>query len=303
MKFHHLLIAALALAAGNASAQTVLFAPNPATGSNGPSGPPTTYTAGTPYTLTTSGSGTITYAPTSFTVGGASSSGNAAYIKSTETVANTNDVHSQFTFTPTYSDVDSTGAASGQTNISLFSLEPNTGANNNVLGITLQTLGYGVDTASIIVNSGISFGGGNTNNGGPNEYSSHGVNSLSGVTLTLSLYQVYATDGSGNTSVTTTGRLSSTTNPDLFDYDYIVMAPAANSTANGYDPANNTGNGGLIFQAGLITTDGDPSFINPGATVAFSGINVASVPEPSTYVIVAGGIVLLICFVRRRIAA
>jgi hypothetical protein len=80
-------LAAVAFTSGAASASTVLFAPDPSTGSNSPSSPPTSYTAGTPYTQTNANGGTITYSPTTFTVGDiASSSGEEAYISSTESV-------------------------------------------------------------------------------------------------------------------------------------------------------------------------------------------------------------------------
>ena len=116
------LIASAALTMTTSSAAT-LFAPDPSTASNSPSSPPTSYTAGSPYTQTTN-DGTITYSPTGFTTGDYSVSGNTAYISSTETVPGSDIINTSITFTPNYSAVESNGSQSGSTDTYILQLIP-----------------------------------------------------------------------------------------------------------------------------------------------------------------------------------
>ena len=291
------LAVAVSLTTTGLSAET-LFAPEYGTGT--PNGAPTGYTVGTPYTATTSGGGTIAYTPSTMTVGDGSNNASTAYLESYEHVKNTNIITEDLTFTPHYSNADPTGSVGGQSNDTLFELVPTTGSNNDVLAVTLQTLGYGNNQASILLSTGIAFGG--ATQVGSSEYTSSGVDSLNGVTLHLELQQTFVTTMNGIQMITTTGNLYGAHNALLDTFNYTDT----DNVQTGYDPANNFGmGGGLRLRVGETQVSNTDGFVNAGQSVTFGAVNVSSpsVPEPSAYALLLGGLGGLAFVARRRMTA
>jgi hypothetical protein len=140
-------------------------------------------------------------------------------------------IDTTITFTPTYSNVDPTGSVGGQTNVTFFELKPNSGGNTYFLAVTLQTLGFGDNQANVILSTGVAYGGSSTS--GTSEYTSTGVDSLSGVTMTLKVSQVLTTNLSGDPTITTTGTLFCGIT-DLQNFDYVTTANFNLDCSSGY---------------------------------------------------------------------
>ena len=166
------------------------------------------------------------------------------------------------------------------------------------MSVDLQTEGYNVNEAFVSLNSGIAFGTGSQTVTGNRTYTSAGIDSLNGVTLTLNIHQVL-TDTAAGSTITTTATLSDAANPDLYNYNYVVTS-TDNATNSGYDPGNDSGNGGLTLDAGVSYTGGPADFLNSGATVTISNLDITTAPEPSTYSLLGLSVAFLVATVRNR---
>ena len=284
------LAAALALTTASASAQT-LFAPDFSSGS--PAG----------YTTTTANGGTISYANGVMTTGDDSVNSTEAYVSSTvnnpSTVAypnNTNSFNSQFTFTPSYYIPAASVSAQEQAQIYLFSLTT-TNANNPILQVYLNFLGFGDNVAGVQINSGIGYGGGTqTGNGAVGVPP---INSLSGETLTINITTTITLGGDAQSGYTATISDVGTLIDDSAG-DYLLGTYDLTTTGSRYgsfDPIHDP----LTLNVGTVGVGTNAGFIDSPASTAISDVLVQAVPEPSTYALMLSGCGLLLLAVRRRL--
>jgi hypothetical protein len=262
----------------------VLFDPDFTTGTT-PSG----------YTSSTGTAGSLTYASGTMTASdfsvkptGAAPSGGEAYISSqTSTGPLSNTIATSITFTPTYT---ITGTSGGQTDISVLSLISEN-SNNNLLNIALEATTF-EGRASIVMTSGIAFGGGSTT-GTTTINSTSGIDGFSGLTLTVNDIMT-STESSGNVwSINNVGSLYNGTTL-LGNFNYTTTGAAGSS----FDPINNK----LTLTTGInpnLRVDYQ-GLIGSGANVQISNVTVEVVPEPSTYALLLGGVVSLFCLAYRR---
>ena len=247
-----------------------------------------------PAGYTATGSGDFTYVNGSATFGDISDSSEAAYLTSTVTDPNTNTVESKFTFTPTFTAT----TARGQANINLFSLATNYG-NNTLLTVYLQPFNFGTPEDNINISEGIGYGGSSS---GTNSYSSPGIESLSGVALTLDLTTTFA-DGGGNATDTTTGTLSDSSGV-LATFDVVSTGSDGGGGFNpGQDPL--TVDFGYVnnLPSPLQQDSGNGDGILSSGTVTFSSVDVTTAPEPTTFALLLGGLGALFLIARRRATA
>ena len=270
------------------SAETTIFDPSFA----GPGTP-------TGYTTVTNNGGTVTYSNGTMVTGDDSVNQAQAYITSTSTAAEKDTIlTTNLTFTSNYT------ANGGRTYSEFPVLSLYTSSSNNpLLEVDLISSGYNTNSA-VQVNDGLGYGGGTTVGNG--SFQLAGLNTLSGVPITLHLVTTYTNLGvdpsnPGNNlwELTNIGTVTADGSTQAIDLT------TTGSIFNGYDPIDNPLTLQLGTTAGFFsggTSNGGDGFLTPPASVDIDSLSITA-PEPSVCALMLGGVAVLgVLALRRKLA-
>ena len=228
--------------------------------------------------------------------------GETAYVSGTTGPQhNINKIATTLVFTPNFT-YDAADDNNGASQVTLFQIRDPQNATGSLLSVDLFVSKY-LGRDELDLSSNFQYGDGVQTGAGMQSYTTTpaygSINKLSGDTLTLQDTETFDFSHEdanlGGVVISNYGTLSDSTGL-LYTYDFAYTS-RDNTVSSDIDGSNfNPPDDNLAFNAGIVVVGANPDFLQPGASVTFSEVNV-TVPEPSTYAFLGLGALAL--FARR----